>query len=196
MAIGKASGLHSGRGVTHRVSTRPRAAAARGGFLPWGRTALALLALLSLDPSASTAATSRATASASVVAPVSLGKATNLNFGAVDPSHVRGTVALGTDGLRWAGGAGLPNDPKAVVAAFQVSGEPNCAFTITLPKRVVFAAGDAGLKVTDFAHDAGSGPILDGTGAQSFKIGAVLRAGPSLAQGAHVATFYVTVSWD
>jgi hypothetical protein len=196
MAIGKASGRHSGRGFIDRMTARPEAEAARGVPLPWGRTALAALALLSLVPSASTAATSRTTASASVVAPVSLGKAADLNFGAVDPSHVKGTVALGTDGLRWAGGAGLPKGPKAVVAAFMVSGEPNSAFTITLPKRVVLAAGDAGLQVTDFAHDAGGAPTLDGTGAQHFRIGAVLRAGPSLAQGAHVATFNVTVSWD
>ena len=196
MTIGKASGLQPGRGFTDGVNARPGPAAARGVSLPWGRTALALLALLSLIPSASTAATSRATASATVSAPVSLTKAANLNFGAIDPSRVRGTVALRTDGLRWAGGVGLPNDPNAVVAAFTVSGEPNCGFTITLPKRVVLAAGDAGLQVSDFVHDAGSAPTLDGTGAQSIRIGAVLRVGPSLAQGSHVGTFNVTVSWD
>ncbi len=196
MAFGKPSRLHPGRGLTKRVNARPGADPAQAVFPTWGQAALAALALLSLAPAAATAATSRTTASATIAAPVSLGKTNNLNFGAVDPSHVQGTVALQTDGLRWAGGVDLPEDPKAEVAGFRVLGEPNCAFTITLPKRVVLAAGDAGLQVTDFTHDAAGIPTLDGTGAQHFKIGATLRAGPSLAQGSHVGTFTVIVSWD
>jgi len=196
MALGKTSGLCPNRGLTDRVYARPGAEAIRSVFPAWGRATLATLALLSLVPSLATAATSQTTASATIAAPVSLGKTNNLNFGAVDPSHVRGTVELQTDGLRWAGGAGLPADPKAEVAGFTVLGEPNCAFTITLPKRVVLAAGDAGLQVTDFTHDAAGIPTLDGTGAEHFKIGAILRAGPSLAQGFHVGTFDVIVSWE
>lgn len=161
-----------------------------------GQAVLALLLVFGLGSSAASAADADATASVAVLAPLTVEKSSNLTFGALDPSHVRGTVALHTDGLRWASWVNLPGGPNAAVAAFTVSGAPNVAFAISLPKRIVLAPGDAGLQVTDFAHNAGLSPVLDPAGVRRFEIGAILRAGPSLAQGSHLATFNVTVSLD
>jgi hypothetical protein len=152
--------------------------------------------MLGLGSSAALAADAQAIASATVVAPFTLRNTSNLTFGALDPSHVRGTVALETGGQRWASWIALPGGPNAALAAFVISGAPNLAFSVTLPKRVVLVPGDAGLQITDFAHSAGLCPVIDQTGALNFEIGAILRAGPSLARGSHLAPFNVTVSLD
>lgn len=159
-------------------------------------TALVLLAVFGPGSQSALAADSQATVSATVVAPVSLRNTSNLTFGALEPSHVRGTVALETDGQRWASWVDLPGGPNGDLAAFRISGAPNSAFTVTLPDRVVLVPGDAGLQITDFAHSAGICPMLGPTGVVSFEIGAVLHAGPSLAQGSHLASFHITVSLD
>ncbi len=160
----------------------------------FAHTAVVLLGML--WSTAALAADIQARASATVVEPVSLRNTSNLTFGALEPTHVRGTVAMEADGRRWASWVDFPGGPNAALAAFRISGAPNSSFTVTLPKRVVIVPGDAGLRITDFAHSAGLCPMLGPTGALNFEIGAVLRAGPSLAQGFHIVPFNVTVSLD
>ncbi len=195
METGRMDGLPVARRGVGRTGVLP-GPRGRHTVRAFGRTVLALLLVFGLGSSAASAADSGTTASAAVLAPLSFEKSSNLTFGALDPSHVRGTVALRTDGLRWASWVDLSRGPNAAVAAFTLSGAPNVAFAITLPKSIVLTPGDAGLQVTDFTHNAGLSPVLDPAGARRFEVGAILRAGPSLAQGSHLAAFNVTVSLD
>src|SRR3954462_564540 len=100
---------------------------------------LAIASILIAGSTASFAqATATASASATIITPISITKTVDMNFGNVAVSAtIAGTTVLAPAGTRTTGGAGgvtLPATTGTVAAAsFTVSGQGSYTYAITLP---------------------------------------------------------------
>jgi hypothetical protein len=95
-----------------------------------------ITAAVAVSTTANAQATSPVAASgATIVAPITIVKDVDLNFGNVAVSAVAGTVVLATDGARTStGGITLPVNTGTVAAAkFTVGGQDDYTYTIALP---------------------------------------------------------------
>ncbi|MHC4984433.1 MAG: DUF4402 domain-containing protein [Planctomycetota bacterium] len=128
--------------------------------------------LAALGTSQAWAASANSNADAEVVAPIGISNTTGMNFGRVSPTGVAGTVVLDTAGSRTATNVDLLSGGTVAAAAFAVTG----GATLT--------------------HDAGGAPALDGTGNDSFNVGATLNVGAAQAAGSYTGTFSVTADYN
>lgn len=146
-------------------------------------TVLAATASLSYAQAASTTAN----ATASVIAAIAISKTSDMDFG----EGIQGDGAQ----VMAPGGSGH--------ASFGVTGEPNRAYTVTLPADgdVTLTTGDGvgatkQLPITSFTSNpaAGANGLLSGGGAQTLNVGATRSAiAANQVTGAYTATFTVTV---
>jgi hypothetical protein len=158
------------------------------------------LASFVLSTCAMAQASASATASATIVAPISITKTINLNFGNVATNGTVGTVTLTAGGVRSStGGVTLPATNGTVTAAsFTVGGSGVYTYAITLPSAAVtITSGLNTMTVDTFT----STPITTGTlsaGTQTLTVGATLNLGVSQAAGLYTATdiFAVTVNYN
>jgi hypothetical protein len=159
--------------------------------------------LLSLSVGVNAQATiNTATATATVITPISITKQVDMNFGNIATNATGGTVVLLPDGTRSkTSGVTLPATAGTVTAAsFTVSGTASATYSITLPSGDLTLTKSGGTE-TMIANTFTSTPTptgtLDGTGAQTLKVGATLNVGGSQASGTYVSgTFPVTVNYN
>lgn len=149
-----------------------------------------------------------ASAAATIVTPIAIVKATDMNFGNVASSAALGTVTLAPGGGRGiAGGVTLPAVTGTVTAAtFNVSGEPNLTYSITLPAGVttIASAGNTMTVDTWLSNPvAATGGTLSAGGAQLLQVGATLHVGANQAAGSYLSSnaggsgnFTVTVNYN
>jgi hypothetical protein len=147
-----------------------------------------------------------ATASATIITPISIAKTVDMNFGNVVTSAATGTVVLAPAGTRTAGGGAslIAAQPGTVTAAtFTVSGSAGLTYTIALPASVTIANGAPTMLVDNFTSTpvAGTGTgTIGGGGTQTLLVGATLNVGANQAPGTYttpVATpFTVTVNYN
>lgn len=145
--------------------------------------------------------TASATASATIVTPISIAKTVDMNFGnvAVSPTNA-GTVVLAPAGTRTlTGGVTLPVVPGTVTAAtFKVDGQGNYTYAITLPSSALtITSGSNTMTVTTFtSNPSGTGALSAGT--QNVNVGATLNVGAGQAAGTYVSLtpFDVTVNYN
>ncbi|MBO9682123.1 MAG: DUF4402 domain-containing protein [Flavisolibacter sp.] len=142
-----------------------------------------------------------ATASATIVTPISISKTVDLEFGNVAVSPLPGTVILSPDGDRTAtGGVTLPAVGGTVSAAsFSVFGEGAYTYSISLPEIVTLTRQDGSetMTVDEFISDpSGTGTLMDG--AQVLNVGATLHVSGSQVSGTYVSNtpFAVTVNYN
>ena len=108
---------------------------------------LAIASILIAGSTASFAkATATASASATIITPITISKTVDMNFGNVAVSAtIAGTAVLAPAGTRTTGGAGgvtLPATNGTVAAAsFTVSGQANYTYAITLPSTCTISDG-------------------------------------------------------
>ncbi|MDX9902688.1 MAG: DUF4402 domain-containing protein [Bacteroidales bacterium] len=143
--------------------------------------------------------TEQTTATATILAPLSMTKVSDMDFGTIAVTGTAGTVVLGTDNSRLATGPALVPPAAGVAASFTVNGENGRAFTITLPANgvVTLVNGGNSMAANDFVHNAGGTPALDGTGAAAFTVGATLSVGAAQAAGTYTsANFPVTINYN
>ncbi len=147
------------------------------------------------------ATASGAEVTAQIVAPIAITHVIDLDFGDIVPSAVAGTVTVATTGAReHTAGVTLGNDAGSA-ATFDVTGENNAHYSITLPEDDVVEINDVGdgdpMDVDDFTSDPviASG-VLDASGEQTISVGATLYVGESQDAGAYSGTFSVTVTYD
>ena len=145
-------------------------------------------------------ATKTATASATIIGPISLTKVTDMNFGNIAVGTAAGTVVLAPAGGRTATTVTLPAVTGTVTAAtFVVTGEGTSTYAITLPASNVIRIGAAGatMTVNNFTSTpSGTGALTGGT--QNIAVGATLNVAASQATGTYVsiAPFDVTVNYN
>ena len=129
------------------------------------------------------AASATATASQTVIAAISIVKTSDLNFGTApqgDPAKVLAT-----------------SDPLA--AGFTVSGDPNRAYTITLPAGSISMTTNGGgankeIVVSSFTSNPNGTGTIGASGTQSLKVGATRAAlANTQVAGNYSATFTVSV---
>ncbi|GAA4463485.1 hypothetical protein GCM10023093_12050 [Nemorincola caseinilytica] len=147
--------------------------------------------------------TALASASASVVAPISLAKNVDMNFGnAAVSSTTGGAVILSPDGMRTTGGSGvtLPAASGVVSAAgFTVAGAPGFTYAITLPESAIISGpGTAALLIDAFTSIPSATGTLDATGSQILKVGATLNITAAQAPGTYTnaSALPVTVNYN
>lgn len=158
----------------------------------------AAIAGMAMLPNTAQSATANATATAEVLAPITITKTVDMSFGDLYADNLAiGTVALGTDGTRTAGGAVTLGPTGGAAATFTLTGTASAAYSITLPGVAVqLDSGANNMLVDTFVHDAGGAPALDGTGNGTFNVGATLNVGINQAAGTYVGNFDVIANYN
>ena len=146
--------------------------------------------------------TGTATGSATVITPIAIVNAGNMNFGniAVSPT-LPGTVLLTAGGVRSAtGGVTLPAVAGTIsVASFTVSGLASSTYSITLPTTdypITFSTGT--MIVNGFTSTPTTTGALSVGGSQTITVGATLNVGAAQLAGLYTnaAGFIVKVNYN
>lgn len=143
------------------------------------------------------AADATGTATADVLAPLGISQSVEMDFGTVAGDTASATtVVLTTAGTTSSiDGAFTSGTPAAGI--FDVTGEPSQAYSITLPAApVTLTSGVNTMSATAFNHDAGASPALDGTGNDSFNVGATLNLAAGQPAGTYNGSYTVTVDYQ
>lgn len=149
--------------------------------------------------------TATATASATIVTPISITKTIDLNFGDVAvQSATDGTVVLSPLGVREAFlGATLPASATTSVAAasFDVAGQNSYTYDITLPTSCVITdpVSAEEMTVSDFTCSiVVTEGALSAEGTETFTVGATLAVTGGQADGdyTNAAAFDVIVNYN
>jgi len=144
--------------------------------------------------------TETATASATIITPISLAKTVDMNFGYLATNGAVGTVVLATAGTRTkTGGVTLPVVAGTVTAAsFTVTGSGTSTYAITLPSTdLTITSGENTMIVNAFTSTpSGTGTLTGGT--QIILVGATLNVGASQVAGTYLSAtpFDVTVNYN
>jgi hypothetical protein len=144
-----------------------------------------------------------ASSSATIVAPIGIAQAADMNFGNVATNDAGGTVVMTTAGATSiTGGVTLPaNTGIVTAAAFDVTGETNYTYTITLPSGAITLLDGAGtpneMTVDTFVSDPDTSGQLT-SGAQTVNVGATLNVAGGQAAGTYTNTtdLIVTVNYN
>ena len=146
----------------------------------------------------SASATANAAAMIRCLMAATVAGATELNFGDVVPSTVTaGTVALTAAGIRTAaGGVTLGSSTAVGVPTFNVGGQANATYAITLPAGAsTLTSGANTMTVDTFTGSKATGTLSAG-GADSFTVGGTLNVAQNQAAGSYAGTFSVTVAYN
>ena len=112
-----------------------------------------------------------------------------------------GSVTVNASGARSAsGGVLLLASGGGTVAQFNITGDPNATYAVTLPAddvvTITIAGGGSSMAVNSFVSSPASTGTLGGGGAQTLKVGATLTVGASQAVGNYSGTFSVIVVYN
>ncbi len=143
-------------------------------------------------------ATANANAGANILKPIAITKTQNLDFGDIISQTTGFTVIVTTAGTRSASNATAILTAVGKQATFSVTGQESQSFKVTLPADGVVSieSGENSMNITDFDHNLGENPALDGTGKATLNVGAVLNVGATQAAGVYTGTFDVTVAYE
>src|SRR5476649_507048 len=187
----------------HKRQQAPEGAQRKGEIMKtitrFALTTVAALTIASTVSAAQNTATTSASANARIIAPITIVKNVDLNFGDVIPSAAVGTVIVDPAGARTsAGGASLGNSTGVAAASFTVGGAKSATYAITLPAApITITNGAANMTVGTFTSSPVASGTLDATtGTQTLTVGATLNVGANQATGSYTGTFNVTVTYN
>ena len=159
--------------------------------------------LVSGQTMAQSTATASARASATILRPITITKATDMNFGKIVPGIAAGTVVLSPTGDRTTvGGVTIMTTQTGTVAAaasFTVEGEGAATYSVTLPSSVSLTGNGTAMTVATFTSTPGDGALSGNAGAvgtQTLLVGGTLAVGASQAAGSYSGDFDVTVAYN
>jgi hypothetical protein len=144
------------------------------------------------------AASDTATVTANIISTISLVNQSGMVFGDISSSNSPGTVVLNPSGSRLStGGAGINSTVTGGPAAFDVSGDPNAVYAISLPISVVLtkSSGDT-MVVDEFNSLPAITGITDPGGQQLLNVGATLNVGIKQVFGSYTGNMIVTVEYN
>jgi hypothetical protein len=144
------------------------------------------------------AATAATTVDANIVSTINLVAQNGIVFGDIGASSIPGTVSIGVDGSRTStGGTTVNSNTTGTPAKFEVSGDPNALYIITLPTSIVITslAGDS-MTVDKFVSEPSDNGQLDPGGRQNINIGATMNVGSFQPFGAYRGTMATTVEYN
>ena len=150
------------------------------------------------------AAQDTATTSATVVTPITITQATNLNF-AEFAAHTGnpGTVTISTGGVASASEAVLTDDSSASAASFDVAGQASASYSITITDdELTHTDGTTTMTLTTThdldasTEDSPATGTLDGSGAQTIYVGGTLSVAAAQLSGSYSGTITATVEYN
>jgi hypothetical protein len=144
------------------------------------------------------AATASTTVDANIVSTINLVAQNGIVFGDISASSIPGTVSIGVDGSRNStGGANINSNTSGTPARFEVSGDPNALYIITLPTTIVItsSSGDS-MTVDNFVSAPSANGQLDPGGRQNLNVGATMNIGSFQPFGAYRGTMATTVEYN
>jgi hypothetical protein len=144
------------------------------------------------------AATAATTVDANIVSTINLVAQNGIVFGDISASSIPGTVSIGVDGSRTStGGATVNSNTSGTPAKFEVSGDPNALYIISLPASIVItsSAGDS-MTVDNFVSTPSSNGQLDPAGQQNLIVGATMNIGSFQPFGTYQGTMATTVEYN
>ena len=155
------------------------------------------IAMIGLSSASYAQEDATATASATIITPISITKAVDMNFGNVAvQSTTAGTVVLATDnGRTKTGGVTLPTFATGTIAAasFTVEGEADYTYAITLPTSVTIVSGLNDMVVDTFTSSPSATGVLT-LGTETLKVGATLNVDAAQPAGLYTNTTDLTVT--
>ena len=166
------------------------------------KSALRLAAVGGLSLAAASpalAATTNASATATIVTPIAITKVTDLAFGNIVAGS-GGTLAVSAADVVTPTGVTVPasNTGTRNAAVFTVTGEGSYTYAITLPSTdqtiTHTNAVDAMVVNTFVSNPSGTGALTAGT--QQLKVGATLNVGAAQVGGTYSGSFSVTVAYN
>ncbi|UCB55240.1 MAG: DUF4402 domain-containing protein [Thiotrichales bacterium] len=144
------------------------------------------------------AATATTTVEANIVSTISIVAQNGIVFGDIAASSIPGTVTVSTDGSRTStGGASINSNTSGTPANFEVAGDPNALYMVTLPTSIVItsSAGDT-ITVNNFTSSPSANGQLDSSGRQRLIVGATMNVGSFQPFGAYQGTMATTVEYN
>lgn len=144
------------------------------------------------------AATTTAPVEVNIVSTINLVAQNGIVFGDISASSIPGTVTIGTDSSRvTTGGVTVNSNTSGTPASYEVTGDPNATYSVTLPTSVVLtsAAGDS-MVVDSFTSIPDANGQLDSGGRQVMNVGARLNVGSFQPFGAYRGIMSTTVDYD
>ena len=119
-------------------------------------------------------------------------------FGDIGSSSVAGSVVVNPDGSSLGtGGARINSTVSSGPAVFEVEGDPNAVYAITLPVNVVMTA-PAGhtMVVDDFSSLPSESGLTDSGGQQMLFVGGRLNVGGNQVFGSYSGLMTVTIEYN
>ncbi|MBW3563650.1 MAG: DUF4402 domain-containing protein [Acidobacteria bacterium] len=146
------------------------------------------------------AAEATANATAEVITPIAISKAADLKFGKF-AAGTGGTVVIAPAGTRSATGAViLSSSNVGGAASFNVTGDNNATYAITLPASAVTIthATDTTktMSVGTFTSNPSGTGTLSASGAQTVGVGGTLTVASAQTTGSYTGTFNVGVEYN
>ena len=144
------------------------------------------------------AATTSASIDANIVSTINLVARNGIVFGDIAASSIPGSVSIDVDGSRTTtGGTTVNSNTSATPARYEVTGDPNALYSITLPESVEITSAAGDLMVVDSFVSAPSGSgQLDPGGRQNLTVGATMRVGSFQPFGAYTGVMATTVEYN
>ncbi len=179
--------------VTNKVATQSRLR------LPLASLPVMVLGMLFIWPHQGLkAATTSATIEANIVSSINIVAQNGVVFGNISSSSISGTVSIDTSGSRTAtGGVTINTSTSGSPANFEVSGDPNGLYDITLPTSIVISsAGGDSMTVDNFISAPETNGQLDAGGRQNLSVAARLNVGSFQPFGAYRGLMSTTVEYN
>jgi hypothetical protein len=161
-------------------------------------SAVVLGMLFTWHPQGVNAATTTATVEANIVSSINIVVQNGIVFGDISTSSISGTVSIDTSGSRTAtGGVTINSSTTGSPANFEISGDPNGLYVITLPSSVVITSGAGdNMTVDNFSSTPSANGQLGSGGTQSLSVAARLNVGSFQAFGAYSGLMATTVEYN
>ena len=165
--------------------------------------AFILINLISSVTELKAQATVTAQAFAEVIAALTATETAQLNFGRFSPETQGGKVVLSPDGVRTTQGSVILGGGSHTSASFYLTGEPDAAFSITLPPGPAILTNTLNartMQVSDWqsypAAGIGAGKLTGGS--VTVKVGAVLNVSDINANpvGIYADTYAITFAYN
>lgn len=163
--------------------------------------AVVFAVVLSTSVFAQNTSTVAATSTAKVISKIEIAQVTPLNFGSIAQTAQGGTVTLSaaSDVATYSNSSTVVGLSSESRGRFNVSGEANAVYSIVLPGTATLTKVSSTETMTISSFVTGNSltaSTLDGTGNDSFYVGAVLTVGELQAVGTYNGTYNVTVNYN
>ena len=133
-------------------------------------------------------------ASATIVQGLAVNETTAMDFSSIVPDAAGDTITMDTAGARSATGSSTFQG-TGQAGVFGITGNPSSAITISFSTGDVLSGPGADMSLSNFAHDAGGSPALDGSGALTLNVGADLGINAAQTAGAYSGTYTISVDY-